>query len=121
MKKNSSRSVEMKATAYERNTGVRNAAGRTVIQPSDYLAVVGLDVGDRKTHYCILDLDGDLVVEGEVATREASRRVQFDGERQDAYGARGRGALTVDQPITGGTRPRCDRSESTECADDFPQ
>ena len=80
MKKNSSRSVEMKATAYERNTGVRNAAGRTVIQPSDYMAVVGLDVGDRKTHYCILDLDGDLVVEGEVATREASLRVQFAGK-----------------------------------------
>ena len=68
MKKNSSRSVEMKATAYERNAGVMNAAGRTVVPGSDYQAVVGLDVGDRKTHYCILDLDGDLVVEGGVAT-----------------------------------------------------
>jgi hypothetical protein len=38
MKKNSSRLVEMRATAYERNAGVRNAAGRTVVQPSDYLA-----------------------------------------------------------------------------------
>ena len=54
--------------------------GRTVVQPSDYLAVVGLDVGDRKTHYCILDLDDDLVVEDEVATREASLRVQFAGK-----------------------------------------
>jgi len=80
MKKNISRSVEMKATAVERKAGVRNAPGRTVRQPPDYQAVVGLDVGDRQTHYCVLDLDGELAVEGAVATKEASLRVQFEGK-----------------------------------------
>jgi transposase len=80
MKKNSSRSVEMKATVDERNTGAENAPGRTGSQPPDYQAVVGLDVGDRKTHYCVLGLDGELVIEGAVATRKASLRVQFEGK-----------------------------------------
>ena len=41
---------------------------------------MGLDVGDRKTHYCVLGLGGELVVEGAVATRKASLRVQFEGK-----------------------------------------
>ena len=79
MKKNSSRSVEIKAVD-ERNAGAKNAVGRTGSQPPDYEAVVGLDVGDRKTHYCVLGLDGELVVEGAVATRIASLRVMFEGK-----------------------------------------
>ena len=51
MKKNSSRSVEMKATV-ERKGRMNNAPGRTVSHRPDYQAVVGLDVGDRQTHYC---------------------------------------------------------------------
>lgn len=79
MKKIISRSVEMKATALEIKAGV-NASGRTVSQAPDYQAVVGLDVGDRSTHYCVLDLDCQLVAEGAVATREASLRMQFEGK-----------------------------------------
>jgi transposase len=78
MKKNRSR--ETKATAEERKSDAKIAPARTVSQPPDYQAVVGLDVGDRKTHYCVLDLNGELVVEGAVATREASLRVQFEGK-----------------------------------------
>jgi len=79
MKKNSSRSVEIKAVD-ERNAGAKNVPGRTGSQPPDYQAVVGLDVGDRKTHYCVLGLDGELVEEGAVATRKASLRVHFEGK-----------------------------------------
>jgi transposase len=79
MKKNSSRSVEIKAVD-KRNASAKNAPGRTGSQPPDYQAVVGLDVGDRKTHYCVLGLDGELVVEGAVATRKASLQVQFEGK-----------------------------------------
>lgn len=78
MKKNSNRS--MKATAVERESDAKNAPARMVSHPQDYQAVVGLDVGGRKTHYCVLDLNGELVVEGAVATREASLRVQFEGK-----------------------------------------
>ena len=79
MKKNSSRSEEIKAVD-KRNASAKNAPGRTGSQPPDYQAVVGLDVGDRKTHYCVLGLDGELVVEGAVATRKASLQVQFEGK-----------------------------------------
>jgi len=63
MKKNTSRSVEMKAVVRVK-AGGKGALGRTVSRQPDYQAVVGLDVGDRKTHYCVLDLDGELTVEG---------------------------------------------------------
>ena len=43
-----------------------------------YHAVVGLDVGDRQSHYCVLDLDGGVVAEGSVTTTEASFRVLFE-------------------------------------------
>src|SRR5690348_9317099 len=75
MKKNISRFVEMKATFIETKADVT-----AISQRPDYQAVVGLDVGDRQTHYCVLDLDGELAVEGAVATREASLRVQFEGK-----------------------------------------
>src|SRR5271154_1024105 len=45
-----------------------------------YQAVVGLDVGDRQSHYCVLDLDGGVVAEGAVKTTEASLRVLFEGK-----------------------------------------
>ena len=45
-----------------------------------YQAVVGLDVGDRQSHYCVLDHDGGVVAEGEVKTAEASLRVLFEGK-----------------------------------------
>lgn len=44
-----------------------------------YLAVVGLDVGDRKTCYCILTPEGEVAAEGTIATREHSMRLQFEG------------------------------------------
>lgn len=45
-----------------------------------YEAVVGLDVGDRQSHYCMLDLDGDVVTEGMVNTKDAALRVLFEGK-----------------------------------------
>src|SRR3954454_15845117 len=45
-----------------------------------YRAVVGPDVGDRQSHYCVLDLDGGVVAEGNVKTTEAALRVLFKGK-----------------------------------------
>ena len=45
-----------------------------------YHAVVGLDVGDRQSHSCVLDLDGNVVAEGAMKTTEASFRVLFEGK-----------------------------------------
>jgi len=78
MRKNSRGSAKLKATLEEGTASAKNAPVKTGSKSRDYQAVVGLDVGDQKTHYCVLGLDGELVVEGFVATREASLRVQFE-------------------------------------------
>jgi transposase len=41
---------------------------------------VGLDLGDRFTHYCMLNEDGEVVEEGRIPTREAALRRHFAGE-----------------------------------------
>lgn len=40
---------------------------------------VGLDLGDRFSHFAVLDEEGELVEEGRVATREAPLRQRFSG------------------------------------------
>lgn len=42
--------------------------------------VVGLDLGDRWSHYWVLNDDGEAVEEGRIATTEAGLRRQFEGE-----------------------------------------
>jgi len=34
--------------------------------------IVGLDLGDRYSHYCLLNSDGDVVEEGRVQSTEAA-------------------------------------------------
>lgn len=41
---------------------------------------LGLDLGDRRSHYCMLNEDGEVVEEGSIATTEAGIRKQFEGE-----------------------------------------
>lgn len=41
---------------------------------------MGLDLGDRFSHYCGLNQDGEVVEEGRIPTREAALRRQFEGE-----------------------------------------
>jgi transposase len=41
---------------------------------------VGLDLGDRYSHYCMLAGTGELVEEGRVASTEAALQKQFGGE-----------------------------------------
>jgi transposase len=38
---------------------------------------VGLDLGDRYSHYCVLDGDGDVIEQGRCATTEAGLRQRF--------------------------------------------
>ncbi len=62
----------------------RSSPSATIAETSSsrYRAVVGLDVGDRHTHYCVLDLDGVMVAEGVVATTDPALRVQFEGKER---------------------------------------
>ena len=74
VKKNSKRSKEAKPSARAvRPNGI-------VANDASYWAVAGLDVGDRRTHCCLLDLEGNVAAEGVLATREAAVRMQFEGK-----------------------------------------
>lgn len=63
-----------------KSAATEEAPTRVVPNPPRYWAVVGLDVSDKRSHYCVLDLDGELEAEGMVGTREASLRMQFEGK-----------------------------------------
>jgi transposase len=41
---------------------------------------VGLDLGDRYSHYCMLDEEGEVVEEGRIQSIESAFRRQFEGE-----------------------------------------
>ena len=41
---------------------------------------VGLDMGDRFSHYCFLNEDGDVIEEGRMQSTEAALRRHFEGE-----------------------------------------
>jgi len=41
---------------------------------------VGLDLGDRYSHYCLLNSDGEVVEEGRLQSTEAALRRHFEGE-----------------------------------------
>ena len=41
---------------------------------------IGLDLGDRFSHYCMLNSDGDVIETGRIPTTEAALRRHFEGE-----------------------------------------
>lgn len=41
---------------------------------------IGIDLGDRRSHYCMLNEDGEVVEEGSLATTEAGIRKQFEDQ-----------------------------------------
>lgn len=81
MKKNISTTVRNTANPVDVTAARRQLpeAGAASVRPQ-YHAVVGLDVGDRQSHYCVLDLDGSVAAEGAVKTTDASLRVLFEGK-----------------------------------------
>ncbi|HEX6463709.1 MAG TPA: hypothetical protein VFZ98_04625, partial [Vicinamibacterales bacterium] len=77
MKKNIRTTTVTKPTMVDVTAQTEDGAAAVA---SRYHAVVGLDVGDRQSHYCVLDLDGGVVAEGHVKTTEASLQVLFTGK-----------------------------------------
>jgi len=41
---------------------------------------MGLDLGDRYSHYCLLNSDGEVVEEGRVQSTEAALRRHFEAK-----------------------------------------
>ena len=79
MKKNISPKTVMTSTSSIDVTGAPAlpAEDGAASVPARYHAVVGLDVGDRQSHYCVLDLDGSVVAEGQVKTTEACLKIKL--------------------------------------------
>ncbi len=44
---------------------------------------VGVDLGDRFSHYCVLNNDGEVVEEGRIRTNEEKFRLHFEGEPRE--------------------------------------
>ena len=72
MKKNISMPVMTASAVDATETPAPPAAADATSSAPRYHAVVGLDVGDRQSHYCVLDLDGSVLTE--VRSRPRRRR-----------------------------------------------
>jgi hypothetical protein len=77
---------------------LKKKAELMTIVPGAAKIVVGLDVGDRKSHYCRLDQEGHVSAEGSVLTKESALRAEFEAVER--------------------TRPRGDCGQRTQLADD---
>lgn len=60
----------------------RNRRERTAEWKTRPTITVGLDLGDRFIHYCMLNAAGEVVEEGRIPTKEAALRRHFEGERR---------------------------------------
>lgn len=71
-----------KAKTKEQADGLQSGEIRSIGEPASegYAAVVGLDVGDRHTYYCVLNLEGEVLAEGTIATNEQSIRLLFESK-----------------------------------------
>jgi transposase len=60
-----------------KKTSKRKPQTKTAPQP---VLTVGLDLGDRHSHYCMLNEDREVIEESRIATTEAALSKQFSGE-----------------------------------------
>ena len=49
---------------------------------------IGIDLGDRKSHICVLDAAGEIVEESRIATTPKTLRARFEGLARTRIGAR---------------------------------
>jgi transposase len=73
MKKNSSTRIERKPTETAKRTQREISKG----SPSEALTI-GLDLGDRVSHYCLLNAQGEIVARDKVPTTKADFARRFD-------------------------------------------
>jgi transposase len=53
---------------------------KEVSSPPKPAMTVGLDLGDRFSHYCLLNADAEVIEEGRIRSTEAALRLHFEGE-----------------------------------------
>jgi len=79
------------------------------IAGSEIRAVVGIDLGDKRSSYCSLDTRGGDLGEGIVATTADGLGLVFAGKGKNADRDRMRNALAVGEPPFATVRTRGDR------------
>jgi len=82
----------------------------------DNQLTIGLDLGDRTSHYCILNEAGEVILEQELSTTANRASVQQDSAESDRAG--NRNAFTVGQPAVEPIRPRSDCGPRAQRATD---
>jgi hypothetical protein len=80
--------------------------------------MIGLDLGDRSSNYCILDETGEVLLEHKLATTpEAMKRV-FGGMPRSRIALETGAHSPWVSRLVDRVRPRSDRSARAECAID---
>ena len=82
---------------------------------------IGIDLGDRKSHICVLDAAGEIVEESRIATTPKALACTVQRSGSHAYCARGGHALGLGVRAPEGSGSRGDRGQRTQAADDLPE
>jgi predicted NBD/HSP70 family sugar kinase len=79
---------------------------------------IGLDLGDRSSCYCVLDENGEIVLEQKLATTPGSNTASMREDGPESHRDGDGHALAVGQPDVGGAGARSDRGARAERAFD---
>jgi transposase len=71
-----------KAGAKRDGSTATTRASDGVKKASEPVVTIGIDLGDRKSHYCVLDAKGMVVEKGQVSTTPEALRRRFGGEER---------------------------------------
>ena len=74
---------------------------------------IGIDLGDRFSHCCVLGPDGRILTEGRLAFYAGNSGTAFSRSSTVAYCHRSGDSLAVVEPIADEVGPRGDRRQST--------
>ena len=107
MKKNSIAKQTVKKPRHRKTSTARQAERRS--SAGMVKQVVGLDLGDKSSRYCVLDSEGIVQVERGHDTARVHAGVCQDGPQPDRAG--GGDAFAVGEPAAGKPRARSDRGQ----------
>ena len=58
---------------------IRARSPRRRLTTTHATMTIGIDLGDRKSHICVLDADGQVIGESQIATKPEALRARFEG------------------------------------------
>src|ERR1700678_1348319 len=79
---------------------------------------IGIDLGDRFSHCCVLGPDGKILTEGRLRSTPETMARHFRDLPPSRIAIEVGDSLAVGEPTAGAVRPRGDRGQSTESSND---